>query len=219
MSSASTSPPPPAAAPTAGASGPSPRHGCSTTPPGWSPAARLATRSSCAWSVAPAAPGWTCAASPTSRSPFPTRRDRRLAAAPSSGMRPRSRRVARSDQAALVGGHDHLGAVAEVELAEYPADVGLDSLLGQHQRAGDLAVGQPPRDQLHHLDLARGEAGEPVGVRSVAARLAHELLDEPAVTVGASSASPAAMTRTAATRSSAVASLSRNPLAPARSDS
>jgi Family of unknown function (DUF6510) len=30
--------------------------------PAWSPAARSATRSCCGWCMAPAAPGWTCAA-------------------------------------------------------------------------------------------------------------------------------------------------------------
>ena len=30
--------------------------------PAWSPAARCATRSCCDWCMAPAAPGWTCAA-------------------------------------------------------------------------------------------------------------------------------------------------------------
>jgi DMSO/TMAO reductase YedYZ molybdopterin-dependent catalytic subunit len=39
-----------------------PRCGCSTTRPAWSPAAWHATRSCCGWCVAPAAPGWTCAA-------------------------------------------------------------------------------------------------------------------------------------------------------------
>jgi Family of unknown function (DUF6510) len=33
--------------------------------PAWSPAVRCATRSSCGWSAVPAAPGWTCVASPT----------------------------------------------------------------------------------------------------------------------------------------------------------
>ena len=39
-----------------------PRCGCSTTPLAWSPAARPVIRSSCGWCMAPAAPGWTCAA-------------------------------------------------------------------------------------------------------------------------------------------------------------
>ena len=50
----------------------------------------------------------------------------------------------------------------------------------EHQRVGDLAVGQAAGDQLGDLQLARGEAGELIGTWPVAARLAGELLDEPA---------------------------------------
>ena len=81
--------------------------------------------------------------------------------------------LARGDQAALVGGHHDLGAVAEVELGEDPADVGLDRLLRQHQRVGDLAVGQAAGDQLGDLQLARGQAGELIGTWPVAAWLAQ----------------------------------------------
>jgi hypothetical protein len=69
--------------------------------------------------------------------------------------------LARGDQTALVGGHHHLGAVAEVELGEDPPDVGLDRLLGDDQVAGDLGVGQPAGDERQHLGLALGELLDP----------------------------------------------------------
>jgi hypothetical protein len=50
------------------------------------------------------------------------------------------------DQAVLVGVHDGLDAIAQVELAEHPADVGFHGGLGQHEPGGDLGVGQAGRD-------------------------------------------------------------------------
>src|SRR5262249_48647750 len=47
------------------------------------------------------------------------------------------------DEAGLVGQHDGLDAVAEVELGQYPPDMELDGSLGQVHLTGDLAVGQP----------------------------------------------------------------------------
>ena len=40
------------------------------------------------------------------------------------------------DEAGLVGQHDGLDAVAEVELGQYPPDVDLDGALGQVQLGG-----------------------------------------------------------------------------------
>ena len=98
----------------------------------------------------------------------------------------------------LVGRHHRLRAVAQRELRS--ADVGLDRLLGDHEPRGDLLVGQPARDQHQHLALPRGERverGRAGVLRGARAKCAISRL----VTVGASSASPAATTRTAGTSS------------------
>src|ERR1044071_8511766 len=50
-----------------------------------------------------------------------------------------------------------LGAGAEAELVEDVLDVGVGGALGDHELVGDLAVGQPPRDQGGDLDLAVGQ--------------------------------------------------------------
>ena len=85
---------------------------------------------------------------------------------------------------------------------------------------GDLGVRQPRRHQLEHLALAGGELAErvrgPAG-RAAAPRRSRSISRR--VTLGASSASPSATTRTAETSCSRAASLSRKPLAPARSAS
>jgi hypothetical protein len=52
-----------------------------------------------------------------------------------------SNRTSGADQAALAGVDDGLDAVAEVEFAEHPADVGLDGGFGQVEAFGDLGVG------------------------------------------------------------------------------
>ena len=106
--------------------------------------------------------------------------------------------------------------VAQAELGQHVAHVGLDGVLAHVQRRGHLGVGQPPGHQLQGLALAGGEAGKGGQVGVGPGRAAGELLDQAAGDRGASRASPAATTRTAATRSSRGRSLSRNPLAPAR---
>src|SRR5260221_865248 len=47
------------------------------------------------------------------------------------------------DQAGLVGQHDGLDTVAEVELGQDPADMDRDGAFGQVQLGGDLADGLP----------------------------------------------------------------------------
>ena len=114
--------------------------------------------------------------------------------------------------------HHGLHTVAELELHQHPADVGLHRRLAEVQRRGDLAVRQAPGHEHEHLALALGELrrGRRLGVGAGGAWAANSSMSR-RVTDGASRASPAATTRTASTRSSAGVSLSRKPLAPARS--
>jgi hypothetical protein len=129
--------------------------------------------------------------------------------------------VAGGYQAGLVGEDDGLGAVAQGELGEYPADVGLHGLLGDDEGVGDLGVGQAPGDEFEDLGLARGEAVQAqrrAAARDRALSGAKSAMSR-RVTEGASSASPAATTRTAWIRSETGASFSRKPLAPTRSAS
>ena len=48
--------------------------------------------------------------------------------------------AAGADDAVLVGEHDQLGAVADLELGEQAADVGLDGCVADEQLCGDLSV-------------------------------------------------------------------------------
>src|SRR5580704_11384564 len=124
-----------------------------------------------------------------------------------------------ADQAALVGEDDGLGAVAQRELHQDAADVRLDRLLGDHQVARDLAVGHAAGDEAQHLGLAVGQAVEVLAAGGPGRPPAANSAIRRRVTPGASSASPAATTRTASASSRAEASLSRKPLAPQRSAS
>src|SRR5690348_2999554 len=65
-----------------------------------------------------------------------------------------------ADEAVFVGVHDGLNAVAQLDLAEYTADMGLDSGLGQRQLGGDLGVGQPGGDLGKDLALPGGQRRE-----------------------------------------------------------
>jgi hypothetical protein len=56
-----------------------------------------------------------------------------------------------------------LGAVAQAELAEDAADVGLDRLFGEDEALGDLPVGKAAGDQGENLGLPRGERVEASG--------------------------------------------------------
>ena len=105
--------------------------------------------------------------------PLPTRGRRRPPAArpPGRGLgrrvghgqaRPRpdltlGRGRPRADDAGLVGEHDELRAVAQVELEQQVRDVRLHRRLGEDQAVGDLAVGQALGDERQDLALALGE--------------------------------------------------------------
>ena len=125
----------------------------------------------------------------------------------------------RAHQAGLVRVDDGLHPVAQSELHEHPADMGLHGGLADDQLRADLRVVEPLADELEDLLLARRSAA--VDAASVARprgdgrspRSRRRVID------GASNASPAATTRTARTVSSRRTSLRRKPLAPARSAS
>src|SRR5262245_53446330 len=64
------------------------------------------------------------------------------------------------DEARLVRGDHGLHAIAGVELAEDPPDMGLHRRLAEVELAGDLTVRHAPRHQAQHLDLALGQTVE-----------------------------------------------------------
>ena len=76
----------------------------------------------------------------------------------------------------------------------------------------------PPAMSAQHLELARRELREPGGGAAGCARWVNSAMSR-RVTDGANSDPPSATTRIAATSCSSGASLSRKPLAPARSAS
>lgn len=84
-----------------------------------------------------------------------------------------------SRYAALVRVDDGVNAVAQPQLGEDPADVGLDGTLSDHQPAGDLLVRQPFGDELEHVPFAGGERVERCGVGDPRAG-GDEVLDQPA---------------------------------------
>ena len=53
-------------------------------------------------------------------------------------------RAVRLEEARLVGEHDRLDAVAEVELLEDVGDVRLDGRVADEELLGDLGVGEAP---------------------------------------------------------------------------
>ena len=120
------------------------RSGSCTPPPAGRRARSAATRAGTASTgcSAPATcgsrsgvrtPAPAAAASPTTRSSSP--------APPSPADRPS--RLGRLEQVRLVGQHDRLRPVAQVELLQQPGDVGLDGGVADEQLAADLGVGQP----------------------------------------------------------------------------
>ena len=119
---------------------------------------------------------------------------------------------------ALVRQDDRLDPVAQLELGEDPADVGLHRRLRDVHPGGDLGVGEPLRHQQQHLPLPLGELGQPgIGGRR-GAELPGEPVEQPPGDRRARPPSrPGATTRIAASSSSGGTFLSRNPLAPARS--
>ena len=81
-----------------------------------------------------------------------------------------------SDDPRLVGEHDELRPVAQVELEQQVRDVRLHGRLGEHEALGDLAVRQALGDELQDLALALGELAHlpvPAGVGG------RRRLDEP----------------------------------------
>ena len=62
--------------------------------------------------------------------------------------------------AGLVGEHDGLHAVAQPELHQHARDVRLHRRLAHDQLGRDLRVREPARDELEHLELARGQLVE-----------------------------------------------------------
>src|SRR5215211_213735 len=88
------------------------------------------------------------------------------------------RRGSGLDQAALVGDHDELGAVAGAELEQDAADVGLGGGGADDQPFGDLLVAEAGGDQGQHLAFALGQLFE-LGRRvTVVAGLGDELGDQ-----------------------------------------
>src|SRR5262245_15338405 len=95
-------------------------------------------------------------------------------AAPSS-----LRCCARLDEAGLVGEHDRLHAVAQIELHQHVRDVRLHGRLADEQAGGDLRVREAAGNQLQHLELACRELGQPRRRLGPPRPGADELLDQP----------------------------------------
>ena len=83
------------------------------------------------------------------------------------------------DEASLVGEHDGLGAVVEVELGEDACDVRLDGGVADDEFAGDVGVREAAGDEPQHFELARGQLGERRGLFALG-RPACVVLDQPA---------------------------------------
>ena len=84
------------------------------------------------------------------------------------------------DEAALVGHHDELGAVAGVQLHHRSAHVGADRGRADDPLRSDLVVGQALGDQRHDLPLPVGEAGQRRRAGLAATRSRRELGDQAA---------------------------------------
>src|SRR5450755_5196248 len=84
-----------------------------------------------------------------------------------------------ADEAGLVGEHNRLRAIAEVQLGQDPADMGLVGLLGDDQSVTDLGVGEATGYQPQDLGLPAGEHAERCGRWRAGPRAAGELCDQP----------------------------------------
>lgn len=60
----------------------------------------------------------------------------------------------------LVGQHHRLHPVAQPQLHQDPAHMGLDRVLLHDEFPGDLEIGQPARHQAEHLEFPRGERAQ-----------------------------------------------------------
>jgi hypothetical protein len=123
------------------------------------------------------------------------------------------------DEAGFVREDDCLHSVAEMQLHQDPADVAFRCLLGDEQFVTDLGVGHAAGDQPQDLEFSGSQLAQTLGCTGRRGRRDANSAIRRLVIDGASSASPAATTRTAWTSSPPGASLSRKPLAPARSAS
>src|SRR5216683_3464966 len=65
--------------------------------------------------------------------------------------------LAGNDHPGLVGEDDRLHAVAQPELGQHVADMGLDGRLADEQGQCDLGVAAAPREQHEHVPLPRGQ--------------------------------------------------------------
>jgi len=111
-----------------------------------------------------------------------------------------------------------LDAVAQVELCQHRPDVALDGRFADDQPGRDLAVGEPARDELERLALARGECSASASASAAAgagaargAALVATCSISRRVIEGESSASPAWTVRIASSSCAREACLSRKP--------
>ena len=117
-----------------------------------------------------------------------------------------------------VGADHQLDPVSCVELGQEAGDVSLRGPDADVELLGDLVVGVPGCHEGEHFTFAAGDfigkgdrrTGQPRSPRLTNLSMRRR------VTLGESSASPAATTRTAANRSAGGVSFTRNPLAPFR---
>src|SRR5918996_124942 len=79
------------------------------------------------------------------------------------------------EEARLVGEHDRLDAVAEIELLEDVRDVCFDGRVADVELLADLRVRETARDEAEHVQLAIGQVGQLL--RRLSVRDSRELLD------------------------------------------
>ena len=154
----------------------------------------------------------------TFRADAPSSTGRRTGAlAPEGSVDRGGRSATRGDEARLVRQHDRLHPIAEPQLHQHAADVGLHRRLAQHERRR-RSRRSTARGRRDPAPRARGRSASPAPAarRAGTGRCDSSSMSR-RVHGGASSASPPATTRMARTRSSGGVSFSRKPLAPLRS--
>jgi hypothetical protein len=97
----------------------------------------------------------------------------------------------------FVGIDGNLDAVAEAELGEGARNVAFDGGFAEIKLGSDLGVRQALGNQADDADFAVAEAPNRSGRKGAGSRTAAEVLDQLAVTAGASRVSPADTARTA----------------------